>query len=248
MSLRIDLPKTQGLKYLSWRQEARKHVLLLMLLRSLVFLSSADGDLNTTVPFYCLRATPNTPTDWNYTSIPQARANNRSVAIPRGFALGGSSAVSKYNLYTLSKIRSTRPIDFMAYMRGTSEDWDRYARVSGDPGWSWDRMQKYFLRVCHILPHIFCRPDIVTSSIRTRDGWHPLTTIILMVNSTHGSIASPGSTPSVLLGSLYLSTKWSSMRHINLIVVANLHSGWITIRVGTLVLVWFYSTCELVYF
>ncbi len=37
--------------------------------------------------------------------------------------------------------------DFMAYTRGSFEDWDRYAKVSGDPGWSWNAMQKYFRRV-----------------------------------------------------------------------------------------------------
>jgi choline dehydrogenase-like flavoprotein len=35
----------------------------------------------------------------------------------------------------------------MAYTRGTFEDWDRYARVTGDSGWSWDNIQKYFRRV-----------------------------------------------------------------------------------------------------
>lgn len=38
-------------------------------------------------------------------------------------------------------------IDFMAYTRGSFEDWDRYARISGDPGWSWNAMQKYFRKV-----------------------------------------------------------------------------------------------------
>ncbi|KAL0578821.1 hypothetical protein V5O48_003189 [Marasmius crinis-equi] len=32
----------------------------------------------------------------------------------------------------------------MAYVRGASSDYDRYARVTGDPGWSWDALQPYF--------------------------------------------------------------------------------------------------------
>ncbi|XP_006461686.1 hypothetical protein AGABI2DRAFT_185801 [Agaricus bisporus var. bisporus H97] len=90
---------------------------------------SPDGDLNTIVPLFCLRATPNTSIDWNYTTVPQAGYNNRAVHYPRGRVLGGSSSVN-----------------FLAYTRGTADDWDRYARVSGDYGWSWDHMQKYFLR------------------------------------------------------------------------------------------------------
>ncbi|KAG7098412.1 hypothetical protein E1B28_000368 [Marasmius oreades] len=31
----------------------------------------------------------------------------------------------------------------MVYTRGTREDWDRYANVTGDSGWSWDNIQPY---------------------------------------------------------------------------------------------------------
>ena len=34
--------------------------------------------------------------------------------------------------------------DFLMYTRGSSEDFDRYARITGDPGWSWDNMLSYF--------------------------------------------------------------------------------------------------------
>jgi choline dehydrogenase-like flavoprotein len=34
--------------------------------------------------------------DWNYTTVPQAMVNNRSIEFRRGFVLGGSSSVSKY--------------------------------------------------------------------------------------------------------------------------------------------------------
>ncbi|KXN91125.1 Choline dehydrogenase, mitochondrial [Leucoagaricus sp. SymC.cos] len=90
---------------------------------------SPNGVQNISVPFYCLRATPQTPNDWNYTTVPQQGLNNRSIAFPRGHVLGGSSSVN-----------------FMAYTRGTFEDWDRYARVTKDSGWSWNNMQKYFRR------------------------------------------------------------------------------------------------------
>ncbi len=35
----------------------------------------------------------------------------------------------------------------MAYTRGTAEDYDRWARVTGDPGWSWNKMLPYFKKV-----------------------------------------------------------------------------------------------------
>ncbi|KAJ6629528.1 aryl-alcohol-oxidase from pleurotus Eryingii [Mycena sp. CBHHK59/15] len=52
--------------------------------------------------------------------------NGRSVPYPRGFVLGGSSSVN-----------------YMLYTRGTKEDYDRYARVTGDEGWSWDNLTPY---------------------------------------------------------------------------------------------------------
>lgn len=40
-------------------------------------------------------------------------------------------------------------LDFMAYTRGSSDDYDRYAKVTNDAGWSWNNVQKYFKRVSH---------------------------------------------------------------------------------------------------
>ncbi|KAJ7497708.1 glucose-methanol-choline oxidoreductase, partial [Mycena latifolia] len=52
-----------------------------------------DHVLDVVVPFFCNSATPNTPLDWNYTTTPQVALNNRSIAYPRGFVLGGSSTI-----------------------------------------------------------------------------------------------------------------------------------------------------------
>lgn len=32
----------------------------------------------------------------------------------------------------------------MIYTRGSSDDYDRYAQISGDSGWSWNSLQPYF--------------------------------------------------------------------------------------------------------
>ncbi|KAK0437902.1 aryl alcohol oxidase, partial [Desarmillaria tabescens] len=87
--------------------------------------STADV-LISQIPFLCPQATPNTVLDWNFTTTPQPGFNGRAIPYPRGFGLGGSSAVN-----------------YMAYTRGSSEDYDRYARVTGDEGWGWDELQPY---------------------------------------------------------------------------------------------------------
>lgn len=56
--------------------------------------STADV-LVSQVPFFCPQATPNTPLDWNFTTTPQPGFNGRAISYPRGFGLGGSSAVSE---------------------------------------------------------------------------------------------------------------------------------------------------------
>lgn len=64
--------------------------------------------------------------DWNFTTAPQRGLNGRSFNYQRGHMLGGSSSVNA-----------------MFYTRGSSSDFDRFAKVTGDPGWSWDRLQPY---------------------------------------------------------------------------------------------------------
>ncbi|CAK5271520.1 unnamed protein product, partial [Mycena citricolor] len=88
--------------------------------------SNADV-LEITVPFYCTRASAlDTPQVWNYTTTAQSGLGGRAIAYPRGHGLGGSSAVN-----------------YMAYTRGSREDFDRFAAVTGDKGWSWDRLVPY---------------------------------------------------------------------------------------------------------
>ncbi|KAJ7585766.1 aryl-alcohol-oxidase from pleurotus Eryingii, partial [Mycena floridula] len=84
--------------------------------------------LNSEVPFFAFRL-PNSPYDWNFTTTPQLNLNGRVIGYPRGFLLGGSSSINN-----------------MAYTRGSSEDYDRYAALTGDPGWSWNNMLQYFFK------------------------------------------------------------------------------------------------------
>ncbi|KIK60295.1 hypothetical protein GYMLUDRAFT_225790 [Collybiopsis luxurians FD-317 M1] len=67
--------------------------------------------------------------EWNTTTIPQPALNNRSVNFPHAFILGGSSSHNG-----------------MYYNRGPRDDWDRYARLTGDEGWSWNSIQPFIAK------------------------------------------------------------------------------------------------------
>lgn len=46
----------------------------------------------------------------------------------------------------------------MVWTRGSKDDWDRYAEVTGDNGWSWDAMLPYMLKVaCYLFNPYFSR-------------------------------------------------------------------------------------------
>jgi hypothetical protein len=39
--------------------------------------------------------------------------------------------------------------DGMIHQYGSDEDWDRYAQVTGDPGWAWNNVKNYVKKVFH---------------------------------------------------------------------------------------------------
>ncbi|KAF5327464.1 hypothetical protein D9619_004054 [Psilocybe cf. subviscida] len=98
---------------------------------------SDEGVVPMQAPFLGPTLSPNTPFDWNYTVTPQVGLNGRSFPYPRGKVLGGSSS-----------------INYLIHQFGTKEDWNRYADVSGDQGWSWDKMRKYVRKHERIVPPI----------------------------------------------------------------------------------------------
>ncbi|KAK0460466.1 glucose-methanol-choline oxidoreductase [Desarmillaria tabescens] len=71
------------------------------------------------VPFFCSDVVPGTPWDWNFTTTEQPGLKGRSIRLPRGFGLRGSSAV-------------------------TDSDVLQDGMVSGDDTWEWDASQPYF--------------------------------------------------------------------------------------------------------
>ncbi|KAJ7653253.1 pyranose dehydrogenase [Mycena polygramma] len=91
---------------------------------------SNEGVIDSIVPGFVedLLAEPNIY-DWNYTTLPQPGLNGRNIAIQRAHILGGCSAHNG-----------------MIYTRGSAEDYDRFAAVTGDNGWSWNRLLPYFFK------------------------------------------------------------------------------------------------------
>ncbi|GIY85359.1 glucose dehydrogenase [Caerostris extrusa] len=73
-----------------------------------------------------------TDMDWQYKTVPQARAaggyEDRKLPYPRGKGLGGSSL-----------------LNFMLYVRGNKRDYDFWETL-GATGWSWKNVFPYFLK------------------------------------------------------------------------------------------------------
>lgn len=73
---------------------------------------------------YCI---DNPRTDWCYRTQADPGLNGRSLIYPRGKVLGGSSSING-----------------MIYMRGQGGDYDNWASLTGDPGWSWEQVLPLF--------------------------------------------------------------------------------------------------------
>ncbi|HKB51989.1 MAG TPA: GMC family oxidoreductase N-terminal domain-containing protein [Solirubrobacterales bacterium] len=69
-----------------------------------------------------------TKRDWDLGTEPEPHCDGRSLYMPRGKGLGGSSSMNA-----------------MLYVRGHPLDYERWA-ANGAPGWGWDDIQPYFLR------------------------------------------------------------------------------------------------------
>jgi len=68
------------------------------------------------------------PEDWDHSTMWEPQLGNRSVHLPRGKVLGGSSSTN-----------------FMVYMRGHRADYDEW-RDQGCVGWGYDDLLPYFIR------------------------------------------------------------------------------------------------------
>ncbi|KAJ6594851.1 pyranose dehydrogenase [Mycena capillaripes] len=88
---------------------------------------SNEGVISSEVPFLFGDLFADSIYSWNYTSTPQPGLNGRSLGYFRAHFLGGCSAHNG-----------------MVYSRGAADNFNRYAQLTGDEGWSWDRLLPYF--------------------------------------------------------------------------------------------------------
>ncbi|ETA51500.1 GMC family oxidoreductase [Ponticoccus alexandrii] len=73
------------------------------------------------VPVGYLYCIGNPRTDWMYNTEADKGLNGRTLRYPRGKTLGGCSSING-----------------MIYMRGQARDYDNWAALTGEEGWSWD--------------------------------------------------------------------------------------------------------------
>jgi choline dehydrogenase-like flavoprotein len=73
---------------------------------------------------YCIG---NPRTDWCFKTEACAGLNGRSILYARGRVLGGCSSINA-----------------MIYMRGQKRDYDEWAKLTGDPSWSWESVLPVF--------------------------------------------------------------------------------------------------------
>ncbi|KAI0321297.1 alcohol oxidase [Amylostereum chailletii] len=81
---------------------------------------------NIHIPFLSGTLSPSA-VSWNYTTAPAASINNRSVAYPRGHTLGGSTSTN-----------------LMVWTRGSSDNYDSWANITGEDAWSWNSIEPLF--------------------------------------------------------------------------------------------------------
>ncbi len=72
--------------------------------------------------------------NWNFAAEPEPNVNDRTIPIPRGKTLGGSSSING-----------------MLYVRGNPLDYDTWAQF-GNRGWSYDSVLHYFKKAEHYEP------------------------------------------------------------------------------------------------
>jgi len=107
-----------------------------------------------------------TPYDWNYTAVPQKGMHGRSFSYPCGRLLGGSSSAIEFGgIQRLSAFIEYISADYMIHQYGSDEDWDRYAKLTGDPGWAWNNVKNYVKKVLHFnaFRYIKLNTDLISS-------------------------------------------------------------------------------------
>jgi len=78
------------------------------------------------IPIGYTKAFANPRINWMFDSAPEKALNNRTLYLPRGKVLGGTSSING-----------------MVYMRGDPSDYDHWRQL-GCEGWDWDSVLPFF--------------------------------------------------------------------------------------------------------
>ncbi len=81
-----------------------------------------DHQLMVHIPAGVYHAYKDPRINWNYHSEPEPHCENRTIELPRGKVIGGSSSINS-----------------MVYMRGHPLDYDRWAKQYALPDWTFAR-------------------------------------------------------------------------------------------------------------
>jgi choline dehydrogenase len=81
------------------------------------------------IPIGIARLITNPEANWLYSSEPEANTKGRSIPVPRGKLLGGSSSING-----------------MVFVRGQAQDYDTWAQM-GNRGWSYQDVLPFFKRM-----------------------------------------------------------------------------------------------------
>ena len=80
----------------------------------------------TSIPIGFAKLIENPKANWLYSAEPEANTNGRSIPVPRGKLLGGSSSING-----------------LVFVRGQSQDFDTWAQM-GNKGWSYESVLPHF--------------------------------------------------------------------------------------------------------
>ncbi|KAL0568097.1 hypothetical protein V5O48_013897 [Marasmius crinis-equi] len=107
-----------------------------------------EGNTAILIPFTAPGNIKNASLIWNFTTVPQKGLDDRVLSLERGRVLGGSSSLreSCSTISVSSLIDFVSDLDFMTWTRGSRDDFNRIADVTGDPGWSWNALLPYILK------------------------------------------------------------------------------------------------------
>ncbi|KXN87047.1 Glucose dehydrogenase [FAD, quinone] [Leucoagaricus sp. SymC.cos] len=116
--------------------------------------TSNEEVFNTRVPglWYTLM---HSSVDWNYTVVPQKGLDGKSLVYTRAKMLGGCSSHNT-----------------MVYTRGSRDDWDSWANMTGADGLQWDKMLPYILKAeqWSIDPQNRTQVNHYNTSVHSKDG------------------------------------------------------------------------------